>query len=137
MGMMGMTHEGTPWFRCLRLRHDRTCDTEADGVAEQIAHRSPGRVNRRLAQPDGIEAGGIEPSAVRAGELAGKIGGRGDHRRPSLGRAVFVRSIKAPRMKPQRAGFVQSRNGAVPEIRFYESARNRLRHSEESPGKFR
>ena len=41
---------------------------EADGIAEQIAHRPSRRIDRRLAEPIAIEALRIEPGAVHAGD---------------------------------------------------------------------
>ena len=46
-----------------------------------------------LPKPDGIEAAGIEPGAMRAGDDAGKIGDGGDHGRPGLGRQMLVWSV--------------------------------------------
>jgi hypothetical protein len=102
-------------------------------VTEKVAHRPSRGVDRRFAERRFDEAAGIEPSAVRAGELALEIGDRRDHRRPSLGRAVFIGSVVAARMKAQRAGSAQIRNTAVSEMRFYESAQDRLRHGEKPP----
>jgi hypothetical protein len=72
-----------------------------------------------------------------AGELAVKIGDGGDHCGPGLGRTVLVGPIVAARVEAQRSGSVQSRNAAFAEIRFYESAQNRLRHGEQPPSRFR
>ena len=43
-----------------------------------------------------------EPSAMRSGDLAAKIGDRGDQGRPGLGRAIFIGAIVAARMEAQR-----------------------------------
>jgi hypothetical protein len=40
-------------------------------------------------------------------------------------------------MKTQASGFVQIRNGASPQIRFHECARDRLRHGDQAPCRFR
>jgi hypothetical protein len=74
---------------------------------------------------------------MRAGQMAGKIGDGGDHRRPRLGRAVLVRPMVTARMETQASGSVQKRNAAITEIRFYESAFDRLQHGEQSPCRLR
>ena len=84
-----------------------------------------------------MEAIGVEPGAVRAGDAPIEIGDTGDHRGPSLGRRVLVRAIVAARVKAQRAVSVQSRNTAIAQIRFHESPRDRLRHGEQPPRGFR
>ena len=74
---------------------------------------------------------------MRAGDPAVEIGDAGDHRRPGLGRRVVVWPIVAARVEAQAAGFVQSRNAAIAQIRFYESPCDRLRHGEQPPRRFR
>ena len=101
---------------------------EANGVAEEMAHRAFGRIDGRLSL-----SAGIEPGAVRPGQMPREIGDGSDHRRPGLGRAVFVRPIVAARVEAEASGSVQNRNAAIAKIRFYESTRNRLRHGEQSP----
>ena len=107
-------------------RHHVVRHTEPDAMSEEMAHRPPRRVDRRL-----VAAGRVEPGAVRAGDPAVEIGDRGDQCRPGLGRCVGIGAIVAARMKPQRAACVQSRNAASAQIRFGDCARNRLRHGEE------
>ena len=63
--------------------HDIARHAEADGVAEEMAHRAARRVDRRLAA-----AGRVEPGAMGAGDPAVEIGDGCDHRRPGLGRRV-------------------------------------------------
>ena len=118
-------------------RHHLARHAKSNGVTEKVAHRPSRRVDRRLAERRLGEAAGIEPGAMRAGQMAGEIGDGGDHRRPGLGRAVLVRPIVAARVEAQASGSVQSRNAAIAEIRFYESACNRLRHGEQSPCRLR
>ena len=76
---------------------------EANRVAEQVAHRTSRRVDRRLAEPYPVKAIRIEPGAVHAGDPAIEVGDAGDHRRPGLGRQVLVRPIVAARMEAQAA----------------------------------
>ena len=106
--------------------------TEADRVAEKVAHRPARRIDRRLAAP-----GRIEPGAMRAGDAAVEIGDGGDHRRPGLGRRVCVGPIVAARMEAQAVGAVQGSDAASPQIRLHERAGNRLRHGEQTPCRFR
>src|SRR3546814_4192227 len=105
----------------------------SNSMTEKVAHRPPRRVDLRLAAHRLGKAAGIEPGAVRPGQMSRDIGDGSDHRRPGLGRAVVVRPIVAARMEAQASGSVQNRNAAIAEIRFYESAFDRLRHGEQSP----
>ena len=66
---------------------DLAGDAEAHGVTEEIAHRPPWRVDRRLAERRVAEAARVEPGAMRAGQAAREIGDGGDHGGPRLGRA--------------------------------------------------
>lgn len=74
---------------------------------------------------------------MRAGQMSGEISDGSDHRRPSLRRGMLVGPVVAAWMEAEVSGSVQSRNAAIAEIRFYESTRNRLRHGEQSPRRFR
>jgi hypothetical protein len=74
---------------------------------------------------------------MRSGDLAVKIGDGGDHGRPSLGRRVMVGPVIAARVEAQVRGSVQSRNAAIAQIGFHDSARNRPRHGEQAPRRFR
>ena len=65
-------------------------DTEADRVAEQVAHRPPRRGDRGFAV-----ARRVEPGAVRAGHGAGEIGDGGNQRRPGLDRCAIMRTVVA------------------------------------------
>ena len=74
---------------------------------------------------------------MRAGDRAVEIGDGGDHRRPGLGRRVCVGPVVAARMEAEAAGSVQSRDAASAQIRFRDRARDRLRHGEQAPRRFR
>ena len=78
-----------------------------------------------------------KPGAMRAGDGAGKIGDGGDHRRPGLSRRTVVRAIVAARMKPQRARIVDSLDAAIAQVGLDERARDRLRHGDQPPRRFR
>jgi hypothetical protein len=123
--------------RVPRLRGGRLGNIEADRVAEKVAHRASRRVDRRLAETDGIEAVGIEPGAVRAGDAAAEIGDAGDHRGPGFGRRAVVRAIVATRMKSQRAGMMQRLDAAIAQIGLDERPADRLRHGEQPLRRFR
>ena len=101
---------------------------EADGMAEEIAHRAARRLDRRLAEPVRRE-----PGAVRPGDGAGEIGDGGDHRRPGLDRRTVVRAVVAPWMKPQRARIVNGPDAATAEIRLDERPADRPRHGDQPP----
>jgi hypothetical protein len=106
-------------------------------VTEKVTHRAARRVDRRLAETDGVEAVGIEPGPVRAGEAAVEIGDGGDHGGPGLGLGMLVRPVVAARVEAQRTGSVQSRNAAPAEIRLGERAVDRPRHGKQPPRGFR
>ena len=101
-------------------RHDVARHAEADGVAEEIAHRPSRRVDRRLAaSPDRGSsqvrcAPVMRPSrSVTAAIIAGQV---------SVGECS-IGPIVAARMEAQAAGSVQSRDAAIAQIRFRERAR--------------
>ena len=77
-------------FDAFARRHDVMGHTEADRVAEQMAHRPPRRGDRGFAV-----ARGVEPGAVRARHGAGEIGDGGNQRRPGLDRCVIMRTVVA------------------------------------------
>src|SRR6266404_5819122 len=97
-----------------------------DRMAEKVAHRPPRCGDRGLAAP--VEC---KPGAMGAGHPAAEIGDGCDHRRPALGRTMLVRPVEASRMEAQRSGSVQCRDAAVPQVRFHDRARHRLRHGKE------
>ena len=99
-------------------RHDHVIrHTKADGVAQEITHRPPWRVDRRLAQPIGVKALRIEPCAVDTRDRAIEIGDAGDHRGPDLGRRVLVRPVViATRLVPETASVVQLRDSATAQV---------------------
>src|SRR5581483_8092817 len=105
---------------------------KADGMAEETAHGTSRRVDRRLAR-----AVRRKPGAMRAGDGAGKVGDAGDHRRPGLSRRTVVRAIVAARMKSQRARIVDSLDAAIAQVGLDERPGNRPRHSEEPLRRFR
>ena len=106
-------------------RHDVARYTEPDAVPEQMTHCAPRRVDRCF-----VAARRVEPSAMRAGYLAGEVGDGGDQRRPDLGRRIGIGPVIAAGVEAQRCGIVQSRNAALAQIRFCDCPRNRLRHRE-------
>ena len=73
---------------------------------------------------------------MRPGDPAGKVGDRRDHGGPCLGRRVLVRTIIAARVEIQISGSPEIRNAALPQIRRYDRAWNRLRHADETPSGF-
>ena len=81
--------------------HDVGRDAETDAVPEEMTHRAPWRVDGRL-----VVAGWIEPSAMRAGDLAGEVGDGGDQRRPDLGRRIDIGPVVAAGVEIAERGFV-------------------------------
>ena len=75
---------------------------EADAMPEQMTHCPPRRVDRRLALTRRVE-----PGAMRAGDLAAKVGDGGDQGWPSLGRRIGIGAVIAARMEAQRADSMQ------------------------------
>src|SRR3546814_4662457 len=55
----------------------------SNSMTEKVAHRPPRRVDRRLAEHRLGKAAGIEPGAVRPGQMSREIGDGSDHRRRS------------------------------------------------------
>ena len=108
-------------------RHDIVRHTKTDGVAQEIAHRPPRRIDRRLIAPRRVE-----PGAVHPGDIAVEVGYSSDHRRPGLGRRMPIRPVVAVGMKAEACGYVQSRNATFAQIRFDDCASNRLCHGEET-----
>ena len=73
---------------------------------------------------------------MRAGDPAGEVSDRRDERRPDLGLRVGIGPVIAAWMETKRSGFVQNRNAALAQIRFYDGALNRLRHREQAARRF-
>jgi len=74
---------------------------------------------------------------MRPGDGAAKIGDRGDHRRPILGRRVIARPIIAAWMETKTLGSAQVSDAAFAQIGLRWSAGNRPRHCEQPPRRFR
>jgi hypothetical protein len=112
--------------------HHVATDAKADRVAEKIAHRAPGLLERCLAKCSFVEAVWIEPGAMRARDAIVEIGNGGDHRRPCLGRRMLVGAIEAARVETQASGSADVRNAAFPQIRLYVRADDWLRDTKQS-----
>ena len=116
----------------LARRHHVACRAETDRVPEKVAHRPAWGIDRRLVAP-----GRIEPGAMRAGDVALKIGNSRDHCGPDFGRGVCLGTIVAARMESQAVDAMQVSDAASPQIGFHDRAGNRLRHGEQTPCRFR
>jgi hypothetical protein len=92
-------------------RHDIGRPAEADAVSEQMTHRAPWGVDRRL-----VVAGRVEPGAMRTGDIAAEISDGGDQGWPDLGRRVGIRPVIAARVETQGCGILQGRDAALAQI---------------------
>ena len=119
--MVGMTKR-QHGLDALARRHHIVGDTEADGVAEEMAHRASWRIDWRLVSPRRVE-----PGAMRAGDVAFEIGDGGDHRCPGLGRAAGLRTVVAARVESQRREIVEISDMAMAQVELDKCAGDRLR----------
>ena len=74
---------------------------------------------------------------MRPGDLSVEIGDGGDHRRPGLGSRASIRPAIALGMEAEVFRSRQGRDAPLAQIGFRERARNRLRHGEQPPRRFR
>ena len=116
-------------LNALTRRHHVVGDTEADGVAEEMAHRPPRRVDGGL-----ILSQRVEPGAMRAGDVACEIGDGSNHRRPGLGQRVGIGAIVAARVESQCADIIEMGDPAMAQVELDERAGDRLRHRNQPAG---
>ena len=103
----------------------------AHGVAEEIAHGALGSFDGSFAEAVRIEAVGIEPGAMHAGDVMFEVGDGGDQGRPALPGRYVVGPVIAMGVEAKPLRRRCEKDAPPKEIGFGCASGKELRHSKE------